>query len=48
MAFFSLAWFLVVALGISFANIQDYYLMIVWAPVAVWIAWTVTKKRDFV
>lgn len=37
------AWFLVVALGISFSNIQDYYLMIAWAPVAVWIAWVVTK-----
>jgi len=37
------AWFLVVALGISFSNIQDYYLMIAWAPVAVWIAWVVTN-----
>jgi 4-amino-4-deoxy-L-arabinose transferase-like glycosyltransferase len=37
------AWFLVVALGISFSNIQDYYLMIAWAPVAVWIGWAVTK-----
>lgn len=35
-----LSWFLVVALGISFANIQDYYLMIAWAPLAIWIAWT--------
>jgi 4-amino-4-deoxy-L-arabinose transferase-like glycosyltransferase len=39
-----LAWFLVVALGISFANIQDYYLMIVWTPIAIWIAWVVTRK----
>jgi hypothetical protein len=39
-----LAWFLVVALGISFANVQDYYLMIAWAPVAVWIAWAVTRN----
>jgi 4-amino-4-deoxy-L-arabinose transferase-like glycosyltransferase len=37
------AWFLVVALGISFSNIQDYYLMIAWAPVAVWIGWVVTR-----
>jgi 4-amino-4-deoxy-L-arabinose transferase-like glycosyltransferase len=37
------AWFLVVALGISFSNIQDYYMMIAWAPVAVWIAWVVTR-----
>jgi hypothetical protein len=42
--FLLLCWFLVVAVGISFANIQDYYLMIVWAPVAVWIAWTVTRS----
>ena len=39
-----LAWFFVVALGITFANIQDYYLMIAWAPVAVWMAWAVTKN----
>ena len=39
-----LAWFLVVALGISFANMQDYYLMIAWAPIAIWIAWTVTRS----
>jgi 4-amino-4-deoxy-L-arabinose transferase-like glycosyltransferase len=37
------AWFVVVALGISFSNIQDYYLMIAWAPVAVWIGWVVTR-----
>jgi 4-amino-4-deoxy-L-arabinose transferase-like glycosyltransferase len=43
--FLLLWWFLVVAVGIAFANIQDYYLMIVWAPVAVWIAWTVTKNE---
>jgi 4-amino-4-deoxy-L-arabinose transferase-like glycosyltransferase len=43
--FLLLCWFLVVAVGISFANIQDYYLMIVWAPVAVWIAWTVTRSE---
>jgi 4-amino-4-deoxy-L-arabinose transferase-like glycosyltransferase len=39
-----LSWFFVVALGITFANIQDYYLMIAWAPVAIWMAWAVTKK----
>jgi 4-amino-4-deoxy-L-arabinose transferase-like glycosyltransferase len=39
-----LAWFLVTALGISFSNIQDYYLMIAWAPVAIWISWAVTRK----
>jgi 4-amino-4-deoxy-L-arabinose transferase-like glycosyltransferase len=43
--FLLLWWFLVVAIGISFANTQDYYLMIVWAPVAVWIAWTVTRNK---
>ena len=43
--FLLLWWFLVVAIGISFANTQDYYLMIVWAPVAVWIAWTVTRNE---
>jgi 4-amino-4-deoxy-L-arabinose transferase-like glycosyltransferase len=39
--FLLLAWFLVVALGITFANIQDYYLMIAWTPIAIWIAWAV-------
>ena len=39
-----LSWFFVVALGITFANIQDYYLMIAWAPVAIWMAWAVTKN----
>jgi 4-amino-4-deoxy-L-arabinose transferase-like glycosyltransferase len=39
-----LAWFVVVALGISFSNIQDYYLMIAWAPIAIWIAWAVTRN----
>jgi 4-amino-4-deoxy-L-arabinose transferase-like glycosyltransferase len=43
--FLLLGWFLVAAVGISLANIQDYYLMIVWAPVAVWIAWSVTKNE---
>jgi 4-amino-4-deoxy-L-arabinose transferase-like glycosyltransferase len=38
-----LCWFLVDALGISFANIQDYYLMIAWPPVAVWISWAITR-----
>ncbi len=38
-----LFWFLVVALGISFANVQDYYLMIAWAPIAIWIAWAVSR-----
>jgi 4-amino-4-deoxy-L-arabinose transferase-like glycosyltransferase len=40
-----LSWFLVVALGITFANIQDYYLMIAWAPIAIWIAWAVTRNE---
>jgi 4-amino-4-deoxy-L-arabinose transferase-like glycosyltransferase len=40
-----LYWFLVNALGISFANIQDYYLMIAWPPVAVWISWAITRHR---
>jgi 4-amino-4-deoxy-L-arabinose transferase-like glycosyltransferase len=43
--FLLLSWFLVVAVGITFANTQDYYLMIVWAPVAVWIAWTLTRNE---
>lgn len=38
-----LAWFLVIAVGISFSNIQDYYLMIAWAPVAAWIGWVAAK-----
>jgi 4-amino-4-deoxy-L-arabinose transferase-like glycosyltransferase len=39
-----LSWFLVVALGISFANIQDYYLMIAWAPLAIWISWVIARN----
>ncbi|MBV8141781.1 MAG: glycosyltransferase family 39 protein [Verrucomicrobia bacterium] len=39
-----LAWFVIVALGITFSNIQDYYLMIAWTPVAIWIAWAVTRN----
>jgi 4-amino-4-deoxy-L-arabinose transferase-like glycosyltransferase len=39
-----LVWFIFVALGISFSNIQDYYLMIAWTPVAVWIAWVVSRN----
>jgi 4-amino-4-deoxy-L-arabinose transferase-like glycosyltransferase len=39
-----LAWFVVVGLGISFANVQDYYLMIAWAPIAIWIGWAVTNS----
>jgi 4-amino-4-deoxy-L-arabinose transferase-like glycosyltransferase len=39
-----LAWIVVVALGISFSNIQDYYLLIAWTPVAVWIAWVVSRN----
>ena len=38
-------WFLTNALGISFANIQDYYLMVAWPPVAVGIAWAVSKRE---
>jgi 4-amino-4-deoxy-L-arabinose transferase-like glycosyltransferase len=37
-------WFLVVALGISFANVQDYYLIIAWGPIAIWIAWAVSRN----
>jgi hypothetical protein len=40
-----LAWFIVVALGISLANIQDYYLMIAWTPIAIWIAWALTRNK---
>jgi hypothetical protein len=39
-----LFWFLVNALGISLANIQDYYLMTAWPPVAVWISWAITRR----
>ena len=41
--FLLLFWFLVTAIGISFANIQDYYLMIAWPPIAVWISWAITR-----
>jgi 4-amino-4-deoxy-L-arabinose transferase-like glycosyltransferase len=40
-----LSWFLVTALGISFANIQDYYLVIAWSPVAVWISWSISGHK---
>jgi len=39
------SWFFTNALGISFANVQDYYLMVAWPPVAVGIAWAVSKKE---
>ena len=39
-----LSWFLVVALGISFANIQDYYLMIAWAPLSIWISCVIARN----
>ena len=42
--FLLLFWFLVIAIGISFANIQDYYLMIAWPPIAVWISWAITRR----
>jgi 4-amino-4-deoxy-L-arabinose transferase-like glycosyltransferase len=38
-------WFFANALGISFSNLQDYYLMVAWSPVAVGIAWAVSKKE---
>jgi 4-amino-4-deoxy-L-arabinose transferase-like glycosyltransferase len=38
-------WFVVIAIGIGFANIQDYYLMIAWAPVAIWIGWAITRNK---
>jgi 4-amino-4-deoxy-L-arabinose transferase-like glycosyltransferase len=38
-----LFWFLANALGISLANIQDYYMMIAWPPVAVGISWAITR-----
>jgi 4-amino-4-deoxy-L-arabinose transferase-like glycosyltransferase len=38
-------WFLANALGISFANVQDYYLIIAWPPVAVGVAWAISKKE---
>ena len=38
-------WFLANALGISFANLQDYYLMAAWPPVAVGIAWAIAKRE---
>jgi 4-amino-4-deoxy-L-arabinose transferase-like glycosyltransferase len=38
-------WFLANAFGISFANVQDYYLMVAWPPVAVGIAWAVSKRK---
>jgi 4-amino-4-deoxy-L-arabinose transferase-like glycosyltransferase len=40
-----LFWFLANALGISFANVQDYYLMAAWPPVAVGIAWAISKRK---
>jgi hypothetical protein len=38
-------WFLANALGISFANLQDYYLMVAWPPVAVGIAWAISERQ---
>jgi 4-amino-4-deoxy-L-arabinose transferase-like glycosyltransferase len=38
-------WFVLNAVGISFANIQDYYLMTAWPVVAIWIGWTISVGR---
>jgi 4-amino-4-deoxy-L-arabinose transferase-like glycosyltransferase len=38
-------WFLVNALGISFANVQDYYLMVAWPPVAVLVAGAISNQQ---
>jgi len=43
--FLLLSWFFANALGISFANVQDYYLMVGWPPVAVGIGWAVSKRE---
>jgi 4-amino-4-deoxy-L-arabinose transferase-like glycosyltransferase len=37
-------WFLANALGISFANVQDYYLMAAWPPVAIGVAWAISER----
>jgi 4-amino-4-deoxy-L-arabinose transferase-like glycosyltransferase len=37
-------WFLANALGISFANLQDYYLMVAWPPVAIGVAWAISER----
>jgi 4-amino-4-deoxy-L-arabinose transferase-like glycosyltransferase len=36
-------WFLLNAIGISFANVQDYYLMTAWPVVAIWVAWALSS-----
>ena len=41
-----LAWFAINAVGITFSNVQDYYTMISWPPVAIWLAWAITSQRD--
>ncbi len=41
-----LFWFVINAAGITFSNVQDYYTMISWPPVAIWLAWAITRQRD--
>jgi 4-amino-4-deoxy-L-arabinose transferase-like glycosyltransferase len=38
-------WFLLNAIGITFSHVQDYYLMISWPPVAIWIGWAITHEK---
>jgi 4-amino-4-deoxy-L-arabinose transferase-like glycosyltransferase len=40
-----IAWLILNAVGISFANVQDYYLMTAWPVVAIWIGWTISVRR---
>ncbi len=40
-----LFWFLLNAVGITFSHVQDYYLMISWSPVAIWIGWAIARQK---
>lgn len=38
-------WFLLNAIGITFSQVQDYYLMISWSPVSIWTGWAITRQK---
>jgi 4-amino-4-deoxy-L-arabinose transferase-like glycosyltransferase len=39
-------WFFIYAVGITFANLQDYYLLICLPLVAIWLAWSFTQRLN--
>ena len=40
-----LLWFFIYAIAITFANLQDYYLLICLPVIAIWLAWAIRRRR---